>query len=837
MRRKIKKKFSRNVIKKILSLVLAISWLFSGWPRIWNFPPEIKETRAAQVTIDATVHTTAASHNGGSPTTVFISQSTGYAFYRDSGGGCVYSKTTDGGATWGAAVTVNSNTSCIQIAVWYDRWTPGDTTGNLIHIATIDTTNDDIFYRYLDTSSDTLSTGPVNITSGLAYAGTLGAGANHVAIAKATDNRLFAVVTDASDNMMVTCTTSCTTAGNWSVSEPASWTTGTDFQILIPQLSGQMVFLWWDVSVSTNDIKYSLWNGSSWSAFANIDTALENGTYDASWGAAVDSSTGDVYLAYAAQATTLGTDDDVRVRKFNGTSWSTLADVITDSACAGVSNCGITGAKIARDNNTGYLYVMYTAQSTPGTATTANLYWKYSTDNGSTWSSEFGPVYSTNDDIYGGRLSLMADSSQRIYATWYAATPGDLFGKPVAPKTFEQSAYRFFNNAESTDVGTSLTLTQDSPATLSSSGAAFRLRMLLHIGVSDLFTNEGSFKLQFAQRGADNQCDTAFSGETYSDVTTSTAIAFYDNPTPTDGSALTANANDPTHGADTIVNQTYEEANNFTNSVAAIPSTQDGKWDFSLIDNSAPAGTTYCFRIVKSDDSLLDTYSVIPQITTATATTTYTQNDFEWFVDEASVTLTDPWPSGSLDLAENEVFTQLPATKRPLVSGDKIRIQINITVGGANLSAGTQAFQLEYVAASDCTSATGWTTVGAVGSATIWRFFDNTSLTDGATQVNQISTSTSGAEGRYLESNSASWTNPNAVNSGQSMEWDFAIENNGASENTTYCFRVAKYGGTALDTYNSDSYPKLTTAPGISNLMRHGNFFQGGSEKGFYWVN
>ena len=590
----------------------------AGWPQIWQnprIPPKIQEAQAAQATIDATVNTTKTSHNGSSPTTVFISENTGYAFYCDSGGNCVYSKTTDGGVNWGTAVTVGPNTVCLKVAVWYDRWTPGDTTGNLIHIATIDSTNDDIFYRYLDTSSDTLSTGPVNITSGLGYAGSLTAANNLVTIAKGTDGALYAAVSDDEDNMAVRCTATCITAGNWSVSEPASWSVGKDFQILVPRLSGEMMFIWWDISASTKDIKYSRYTGS-WSAWANIDTARDNTTYDGSFGAVVDPSNGDIYLAYAAQAATLGTNDDIRVKKFSGSSWSSLTDVVTDSVCAGVANCGITGVKIARDNDTGYLYVLYSARSTPGTAASANVYWKYSTDSGTTWSSEFGPVYSTDDDIYGARLSLMPTANERIYATWYAATPDDLFGRPIAPKTFQQSAYRFFENNDSTDVGTALAV-QDTAATLGSSGAAFRLRLLLHTGVSDLFTNEGSFKLQFAQRGTDNQCDTSFSGETYADVTAATAIAYKDNPTPADGAALTANANDPTHGADTIVNQTYEELNNFTNSQAAILAGQDGKWDFALYDNGAPASTTYCFRAVKSDGTVLTTYTVIPQITTS----------------------------------------------------------------------------------------------------------------------------------------------------------------------------------------------------------------------------
>jgi hypothetical protein len=202
-----------------------------------------------------------------------------------------------------------------------------------------------------------------------------------------------------------------------------------------------------------------------------------------------------------------------------------------------------------------------------------------------------------------------ADTTQRQIIYW-------AFGPSP---TFNQSAYRFFNNEDSTDVGTPLA-NQNTAATLSSTGQAFRLRLLLHVGSGKLILNGQSFKLQFAQQGSDNQCDTSFNGETYANVSTSTVIAYNDNPLPPDGAALIANANDPTHDTDTIVNQTYEELNDFTNSQAAIPSGQDGKWDFSLKDNGASANTAYCFRVVKSDGSLLDTYTVIPQIITASAT-------------------------------------------------------------------------------------------------------------------------------------------------------------------------------------------------------------------------
>jgi MSHA biogenesis protein MshQ len=184
---------------------------------------------------------------------------------------------------------------------------------------------------------------------------------------------------------------------------------------------------------------------------------------------------------------------------------------------------------------------------------------------------------------------------------------------------FTQSAYRLYNNANSTDVGSALAA-QNTPATLGAAGATFRLRMLLHVSNVSLAISGQAFKLQFAVRSG--TCDTAFSGETYADVTAASVIAYNNNATPADGATLTANAGDPTHGADTLVNQTYEELNNFTNSVAAINAGQDGKWDFSLKDNGASAGTTYCFRVVRDTGTVLETYSVIPEISTATAVPT-----------------------------------------------------------------------------------------------------------------------------------------------------------------------------------------------------------------------
>lgn len=186
------------------------------------------------------------------------------------------------------------------------------------------------------------------------------------------------------------------------------------------------------------------------------------------------------------------------------------------------------------------------------------------------------------------------------------------------PSTFTQTAYRFFANGDTPEVGAAFEA-QNTTATLSETGQAFRLRLLLGVASDQLYQNGENFKLQFVDKNG-GSCDMPGGNGTpalYTDVTSSTILAFKDNLTPADGEALASSLEDPTDGGNATIHQTYEELNNFTNSIAAIPAGHNGEWDFSLYDNGAPANTTYCFRIVKANGTFLDLYSVYPEIITA----------------------------------------------------------------------------------------------------------------------------------------------------------------------------------------------------------------------------
>ncbi len=191
-----------------------------------------------------------------------------------------------------------------------------------------------------------------------------------------------------------------------------------------------------------------------------------------------------------------------------------------------------------------------------------------------------------------------------------------------------QSGYRFFEEADSTSVINPLA-SQDQPAQLVTDNQAFRLRMLVHTDNVDLPAGGGGLKLQFSPMSG--SCDTGFVGETYQDVTTTSAIAFYNNLTPADGDPFSANPTyDPVHVGHSNVGQTYEEANN-ASVVNVIPVGSDAIWDFSLYDNTAPTNVSYCFRLVKSNGAALTSYSVIPQVNTRIeVNTNFTFNQNDW---------------------------------------------------------------------------------------------------------------------------------------------------------------------------------------------------------------
>ncbi len=418
---------------------------------------------AAPTTVDSSVFATNTSHSGSSSTVLILSDLVRYVFYRDSGGSCVYSKTTNGATSWGAAVTVDSQTDCGGIGIWYDRWSPGDTTGNYVHIVTWDTGSNDLWYTRLDTgNSDTLTTTVATSASpGSVQGGAFSSSTNYGSITKGTDGVLYVGMIDNNDSFVLKCSTTCTTASNWTEAGTSPFTNADDYLLLMPLASGNIMAIDWKVASNIIQSKVYTSSSSTWAAsWTSIDSSAKtNTTYDAAFGATVDKLTNNIYLAYGADINTLGTDDDVRTTVYNGTSWTSKTDVLTNDTK------GITGVKIALDENTRDIYVVYTGRTTSGTSTTGNVYTKKSSDGMVTWGSESSTINTTAADIYGARVNIM--SSERIYATWWASST--IIGNTVAdltPPTVAFTSSTGTGSEGTTSVNLGLTLSSASIQTV-----------------------------------------------------------------------------------------------------------------------------------------------------------------------------------------------------------------------------------------------------------------------------------------------------------------------------------------------------------------------------------
>ena len=118
---------------------------------------------------------------------------------------------------------------------------------------------------------------------------------------------------------------------------------------------------------------------------------------------------------------------------------------------------------------------------------------------------------------------------------------------------------------------------------------------------------------------------------------------------------------------------------------------------------------------------------------------------------------------------------------------------------------------------------------------------DNANYADGATLSdcsvggnNCITTTNSTGEAEDIDN---AFNNPVAISLTQDGEWDINLIANSLAEGTSYCFKVVDSASADLGG-GYTNYAQLISVPGMSSMMRHGNFFDSsGSEQGYYWVD
>ena len=719
--------------------------------------------QAAEKVVDPTATGVSGSNNTTGTQTVFTGDQTGYTFYRDSTGQCVYSKTSDGGSSWSASTLVDSQTDCLKIVVWYDRWTPGDT-GDFIHIATLDNSLDDMFYNRLDTTTDTLLTGssPTNVSINSGQTPTISVNANTHSLTKATDGSVFMALSDGSDSYVVSCSASCNNQTNWNEVGVSPLDLQNDHSLLMPLSGGSVLLI--NRDISANDLRSSVWNGTSWSSWSTIDTdAPENAIYDGGLAATVDTASGNIYLVYAADHNDAVADHDIRTAIYDGSGWTNTTSVFTNSPNRGVHQVGI-----GFDQNTGDVYVSYSAETSLGTANSSNVYWVQSSDAMTTWGTEQGPLNTDPDTFYSPQMSL--NSFERMYVTWWDDSDNEIVGDTIT------------NIGPDTLLATIGTVKSEvrSPSANFNVGAAFVIS-------SQSARNISSFRL-------------SETGTVNGDTELSNIALFYelDTTAPYDCVDESFSGTELQFGStDTNGFSAADGTATFSGTVVGIDPTSTACF-YPVIDvlSSADNGDTIVLSVSDPvNDITVSGTTIFPeeQVTLDGVTTVLspdlTQNHYHWRNDDGSETGATSATAGNQDTSQTAV-----------VKNTNTRLRLDVSNEGGTSSLAT-TFQLEYgVAAPTCQDVSTWTDVGAATDA--WDMSDSPNIVDGANTSN-ISAANGGVTDEastFVSPNGAlrdtqSTTSAITIGVNEFVEVEYSIiATDDAVEGESYCFRVTDEG-------------------------------------------
>ncbi len=738
----------------------------------------------SQVTLDATAHVNGSSNLMSGSQTVFIDDQTGYKFFRDAPGYCVYVKTSDGGSSWSATTSVDSQLDCHQITVWYDGWTPGSASTS-IHILTADASADDLWYNRLDTSSDTRLMGatPVSITT--AQGGSLTEAENYISITRGTDGTLYAVSNDGTvgpDSYIVECTVTCSVAGNWSETGANPLDSASDFNILMPLSGGDIMLI--NRDISTDIVRSKIWDNANWSGtWTGIGgSALDNTTYDVGMAVAISTTTGDLYLAYIANNDGFGSNDEIRTSFYSSGSWATTTTVATSTTV------GLTNVAIAVDSTNDDVYVAYSSRATPGTAATANVLWNRSTDNMTTWSYENGPINTSPDDLYGVDLNLASQS--RLYVTWYDATDDDIYGATLIDLPTSEMA--------TTGMQIASVYASTSNVYIGGVFAFYNTLDRETLDVTGITISEGG-----TIDGSLNIADVKLQYEMDSVSPYDCASVSYDGGESPFGS-VDANGFSGADGVSSFSGTTVSVSS--TTALCVYPS-------MTILDSASSSSTIDIYIASPSSDVIVTNSTPGPTTEQNIASSTLVYNDnttlayYHWRDDDGSE-ITATSKTGGI---ENTSLTTMR-------QGSTTRLRLSISNEGSSSTPAMQ-YRLEYASnPGTCSAATGWVDVGAADGD--FDMSNSVNLTEGADTADILVASggVSDPNTNFLTPNggvkdTSSQTGSIVLTPIDYLELEYSIiASTSAVEGNTYCFRVTDQGN-ALFTY--DQYPRANIAADV----------------------
>lgn len=298
----------------------------------------------------------------------------------------VYRKSTDGGITWGTAVTIGT-VSATALAVWYDRWS-GISAG-LIHCAYTDSTSDDTFYRSINTeSSDSLS------SQTTIFAGSTTASGGALSITRARGGNLYCKTTiDAGAEGGFFRSTD--TGATWGSRTNTEALATSDQWILVPGFAADnqdimCIFLdnsAGEISRYVNDDSANSWAKTSIDAGLVPVAATTNFPHFA---ATVDLTNSQILLVFWDTIDTAG-----QIMYGYTVTESAITAFGTNPVASATDDCGFAGIAIDTDTEDWYVYYGGNTDGSETWSSAINLYYKVSTDGGATWGSQTRLTQST----------------------------------------------------------------------------------------------------------------------------------------------------------------------------------------------------------------------------------------------------------------------------------------------------------------------------------------------------------------------------------------------------------------------------------------------------------
>lgn len=343
-----------------------------------------------------------------------------------------YVKSTDGGATFASSVLVDSGTDYDQVVVWYDRWTPSDTTGNIIHILAGGNLADDMRYFSLDTSTDTAGTNN-NITVASWTTLTTNNGYS-LSICKADNGDLFAAGIGSVGPSGIQVFKSTDSGANWSDVTTGGTTVfdSADDSILLMPLSTDDDIILIGVDDSAAQLRYVVYDnvGDAWDVSS---TLLESGPnvafgHRGELAATINKTNGDIFLVY----NDLSTDNHLGSLAFRSfpdstRTWSSKVLINNDYSTLGLDEVtDKLSLSLCRDQTDGTLIL---AAMMGNISVEVNPYLFFSSDSGSSWSDGFLVPGVTPDDLRKCNLPVvMVDQVSGFYLSWNDDANSDLVG-------------------------------------------------------------------------------------------------------------------------------------------------------------------------------------------------------------------------------------------------------------------------------------------------------------------------------------------------------------------------------------------------------------------------